>query len=131
MIKPVSKIRLKFSRRLRKQPTPWEVKLWQHLKNNNLGFRFKRQLVLGNYIVDFCCHGKKLVIELDGSSHRPSFRKEIDQAKLVFLRHEGYNIIRFWNHEIDKDISVVLNKIIKALNSIIGTTPPTPPTHPR
>lgn len=113
MIKPIPKHKLAFGRKLRNSPTRWEFNLWQHLKNSNLGFRFKRQVYIGRYIVDFCCNQKKLIIEVDGASHRYNPLK--DKERLTFLDREGYIVLRFWNGEIDKDIDSVLDKIIKVL----------------
>ena len=54
---------------LRKNPTPWESKLWYHLRNRNLnGVKFRRQFKIDKYVVDFCCLEKKLIIELDTPS---------------------------------------------------------------
>src|SRR3989344_5442309 len=114
MIKPIPKEKLEFLRKLRNNPTPWESKLWDHLKDKNLGFRFKRQVYIGGYLVDVCCYERKLVIEIDGGYHRS--RKIQDKQRSEFLQREGYKILRIWNYEIDKDINKVLNKIIKSLN---------------
>ena len=116
MIKPIPKDKLIYVRQLRKKPTIWENKLWEHLKRRNLGFRFKRQVYIGGYLVDLSCHAKKLIVELDGAYHATDSGRLYDQERSRFLKHEGYRIVRIWNSEIDKDINKVLDRIIKALS---------------
>lgn len=114
------KVKEKFiylSKNLRKTQNPWEIKLWQHLRAkrfNNL--KFKRQVPMGNYIVDFSCDEKKLVIELDGGQH--SVAQSQDKIRDAFLRKEGYTVLRFWNNEIDNDIEAVLEKINEVTTSL-------------
>jgi very-short-patch-repair endonuclease len=121
MVRKIPKDKLSFGRELRKNPTIWEDKLWRHLKDKNLGVRFKRQVYIGGYLVDLCCNMQKLTIEIDGAGHRGNVE---DQVRSEFLKREGYRVLRFWDSEIDKDINKVLEKIIKELRL---TPPPTPP----
>lgn len=116
MIEKVPATLLYFSKKLRKEPTIWEKKLWVHLRNRNLGFRFKRQVRIGNYLVDFCCHEKKFIIELDGGRHNNPKTKDSDLEKTKFLSGEGYKVVRFWNSEIDNDLESALRKILKELD---------------
>ena len=91
-----------FSRNLRKNMTPQEVKLWQYIKNEQLGVKFRRQYSIDNkYIADFVCLEKKLIIEIDGGQHNDSFS---DVQRTFYIEKEGFKIIRFWNNEIDKNI---------------------------
>lgn len=115
MVRAIPKSTLAFGRELRKNPTGWESKLWKHLKDKNLGVRFKRQVYIGGYLVDFCCAAKKLIIELDGGHHRHFSRTVRDEERSKFLKGEGYRVLRFWNSEIDEDINAVLGRIIRAL----------------
>lgn len=115
MVKPIPKSTLLFGRKLRKNLTVWESKLWRHLEDKNLGVRFKRQVYIGGYLVDFCCPARKLVIEIDGGYHKTLTGKDNDQLKNTFLKREGYKVLRFWNSEIDKDINSVLERIIRML----------------
>jgi len=115
MIKQLSKNKLEFSKNLRKHPTIWESKLWEHLRKRNLGVRFKRQVVIGDYIVDLSCFAKKIIIEIDGKNHRKTNLNNKDAEKENYLIRQGYRILRIWNSEIDKDINCVLEKIIEAL----------------
>jgi very-short-patch-repair endonuclease len=86
------------ARKLRKEPTPAEVKLWAHIRNNQLGINFRRQHAIGNYIPDFVCIKKKLVIELDGSQHLE--QEEYDKERTKYLESQGYKVIRFWSEEL-------------------------------
>ncbi len=105
-----------FSKNLRKKMTPWETKLWRYLRAKRVwNYKFKRQVPIGDYIVDFCCQKKKLVIELDGGGHSDAFAKTQDQRRGAYLESKGYTILRFWNNEIDKNIEGVLDTINKQL----------------
>lgn len=110
------------SRQLRKNQTPWEKKLWMHLKGRKFfGFKFKRQVVMGKYIYDFVCFEKKLIVELDGSEHLEKIVKEKDKDKENFALNLGYRIVRFWNNDIDSNPQGVLEVIYKEINSV-GTS---------
>lgn len=103
---------IKISRTLRRNQTPWEHKLWQHLRANRFyGIQFKRQVRLGNYIADFYCANKRLIIELDGGHHNQEQFKAIDASKEQYLRGQGYEVLRFWNNELDVNFSGVLERI--------------------
>lgn len=99
---------------LRKSQTPQEVILWSKLRNNQLGFKFKRQYSVGPYVLDFYCPLKKLVIEVDGSHHIEN--KEYDLERSNYLSIFGIKVIRFWNNEINTNIDGVILKIINELN---------------
>ena len=91
---------------LRKNMTPAESKLWAYLRRNQLGFRFRRQHAIGNFIADFCCIKKKLIIELDGSQHLDM--REYDRDRTEYLQSRGYRVIRFWNNDVMNDIEGVI-----------------------
>ena len=76
---------------------------------------FKRQHPIGNYIVDFVCLEKKLIIEIDGGQHNEVDNIEYDRARTDFLETKGYHVIRFWNSDIDKNIEGVFLEIDKYL----------------
>ena len=100
---------LLISRKLRHQITPWEAKLWYHLRANRFyGYQFKRQVPMGGYVVDFCCQRKKLIVELDGGYHNNEKNKSNDVDRENYLKSRGYKVIRFWNNELDKNIEGVL-----------------------
>lgn len=100
---------------LRKNMTGAEKILWFYLKQNVLGFKFRRQHPLGLYIADFYCHRAKLVIEIDGSAHDPEEAKKQDKERQRKLEEDGLKVIRFTNHEIHNDIRAVMNSIEKCL----------------
>ncbi len=107
-----------YSKNLRKQLTPWEQKLWYYLRAGRLnGLKFKRQVPIGLYIADFYCARVKLVIELDGGQHNSEKMVDYDSARSKFFNMIGVRVIRFWNHEIDKNINDVLEQIRKVTTS--------------
>ena len=63
-------------------------------------FRFRRQYIIGNYIVDFYCHQAKLVIELDGSQHRNTKELEYDEKRTAYLETQGVKVVRFSNLDV-------------------------------
>ena len=93
---------------LRKELTPAEAKLWARLRNDQLGVNFRRQHAIGNYIPDFVCVQKKLVVELDGSQHLE--QEEYDQERTEYLEEQGCKVIRFWNNEVMNDIEGIKNQ---------------------
>lgn len=100
------------ARFLRRTQTPWERILWQHLRGNRFyGVQFKRQVRLGSYIVDFYCASKKLIIELDGAHHNTRKFSERDRIKEKYFRSQGYKVLRFWNKEIETNLTRVLGEI--------------------
>ncbi len=103
---------VKLSRQLRKDQTPWEKKLWLHLKGSKfLGHKFKRQVVIGKFIYDFSCFEKKLIIELDGSQHAEETIQIKDKEKQECAERLGYKMLRFHNNEIQGNIEGVLETI--------------------
>jgi len=89
--------------------TDAERKLWFRIRNNQLGVKFRRQQPIGNYIADFICFEKKLVIEIDGGEHLENKR---DEARDKWFRKQRFQILRFWNNEVLANLEGVL-KIIK------------------
>ncbi|MBL6964017.1 MAG: endonuclease domain-containing protein [Bacteroidetes bacterium] len=112
-VKEVNKANLKTIRRLhRNRPTPWELKLWQFLKERQMdGHKFRRQVSIHDYVVDFCCLDLKLVIELDGGGHLHPKQQKKDRAREMDLEKWGYSIIRFYNNGIDENLNEVLEII--------------------
>jgi len=84
------------------------------LRRRNFIYKFKRQHGIGNFIVDFYCPTKKLVIELDGSQHLEN--KEHDEERRWYFESLGIKEIRFWNSEIDNNLKEVMNKIESILS---------------
>lgn len=108
-----------YSKQLRIKQTPWERKLWYHLRGKSFnGLKFKRQVPIGKFIVDFCCDRIKLVIELDGGYHNNVLNRQLDYMKEGYLKREGYKVLRFWNNQIDLSLEEVLEKINIATTSL-------------
>ncbi|MEO5373881.1 MAG: endonuclease domain-containing protein [Alphaproteobacteria bacterium] len=79
--------------------TDAEKKLWNILRSCQIdGYKFRRQVPIGRFIVDFICHEARLAIEVDGGQHDLSSDEET--ARTNFLHNEGYRILRFWNNDI-------------------------------
>ena len=98
------------ARMLRQQSTDTERMLWKHLRAHRMAdFKFKRQVVIEPYIVDFVCLEARLIVEADGGQHLEQV--EDDLKRSVFLESRGYKVIRFWNHEVLGDIHTVLERI--------------------
>jgi very-short-patch-repair endonuclease len=98
---------------LRKRPTDAEQLLWKHLRLKQMeGLKFRRQQPIDNYIVDFVCLEKRIVIEVDGGQH--AVQKEADIERDAYLRQQGFDVIRFWNNEILQNINGVLEVIRKS-----------------
>ena len=96
----------------RNNPTEAEELLWNYLKSDSLGVSFKRQHIIGEYIADFVCLNKKLIIELDGGYHQLPQQQISDAERTYWLECKGYKVIRFPNEEIFNHINEVL-EIIK------------------
>ncbi|MDG1580022.1 endonuclease domain-containing protein [Pseudomonas sp. GOM6] len=95
---------------LRASMTDAEARLWYQLRAHRfMGFKFKRQKPVGPYIVDFVCLERFLVIELDGGQHMEQALKDSERDE--YLRARGYRVLRFWNHQVLKEIEAVLERI--------------------
>lgn len=99
---------------LRRSQTKEETILWSKIRNNQLGFKIKRQYSVGPYVLDFYCPIKKLAIEIDGLQHVED--REYDLKRSNFLSVFGIKVIRFWNSAINDNIDSVIVKIISELN---------------
>jgi very-short-patch-repair endonuclease len=104
----------KRSRELRKVQTPAEATLWARLRNGRLnGLKFRRQHPIGPYITDFYYPQGKLIIEVDGGIHLD--RREDDDARTEWLNSQGYQVIRFTNHEVRYQLESVLAAITNVI----------------
>lgn len=103
------------ARRLRREMTDAERKLWRGLRMAYPSAHWRKQVPFGLYTADFCTHGGKLVIEADGGQH--ATRTAEDEARTRFLNTEGYRVLRFWNDEIMRNLEGVLEAVGHALSS--------------
>ncbi|MCG8016948.1 MAG: endonuclease domain-containing protein [Candidatus Thiodiazotropha sp. 'RUGA'] len=107
----------RFAKRLRQEMTDAEKLLWKHLRAHRLSDqKFRRQQPLGPYIVDFIHFGEKLIIECDGGQHNQS---ATDRKRDAWLNQQGFQVLRFWNHDI-------LNNTESVLTEILSLLPPSP-----
>ena len=97
-------------------PTDAEILLWEHIRAKQLAVKFNRQHIIGDYIVDFVCIEKKLVIEVDGGYHSEYEQIEKDEFRTERLNTMGFSVIRFSNEEVLGDMFGVINKIKSKLN---------------
>lgn len=101
-------------RNLRQESTPAEDFLWQHIRNRNLNqLKFKRQHSIGNYVVDFYCASKRLIIEVDGAVHTLPDQLEKDKSRDENLIEMDFKILRFSNEEVLLNINFVKEEIIR------------------
>ncbi|MGY3485077.1 very-short-patch-repair endonuclease [Bradyrhizobium sp. USDA 4011] len=99
-------VSIRFARRLRANQTDAEIALWKRLRNRQIdGHKFARQVPIGDYICDFACREKQLVIEVDGGQHAGSVT---DAIRDRYLAAEGYRVLRFWNNDVLGNIEGVL-----------------------
>jgi very-short-patch-repair endonuclease len=107
-----------FRKKLRNSMTAAECVLWQSLKGRQLfGQKFRRQISIGRYIVDFYCAEARLVIELDGEHHFPITLDEYETERTLYLEREGIKVIRFENKELYDNLEGVLDTITRALQN--------------
>ncbi len=97
-------------------PTEAEKIMWEVLKGKQLeGYKFRRQHIIDNYIVDFVCLSRRLVVEIDGGYHNDPEVQENDKLREDYLKEKGYTVLRFFNDEVFQDIDNVLEKIVQLL----------------
>ena len=99
------------ARKLRREMSPPEVLLWQRLRGSQLGVKFRRQHPIGSYIADFYCSPLRLVIEVDGEAHNMGNRPARDASRDIFLKENGYNVLRIAAFDILKDMDAVIAAI--------------------
>ena len=105
------------AKRLRRNSTDAERLIWSRLRGRGLaGYKFKRQVPIAGFVVDFAALEAKLIIEIDGGQH--SVRLEADQLRTEKLERFGYRIVRFWNHDVLNNIEGVLDAVIQELHIV-------------
>ena len=114
--------KLKYIRRkLRKNQTLSEKRLWYYLRNKKIGVKFFRQYSIGRFVADFCCPAKKLIIEVDGITHEDPEVIENDRCKQRFFESLGYKVIRLSDSKVREDAEVYARYI-----QYTYITPPNP-----
>ena len=99
---------------LKKNPTEAEKIIWEYLRAKKTGYKIRRQHIIDNFIADFVCLSKKVVIEIDGKIHLQ--QKEQDELRTYALNDDGYKVIRFTNDEVLTNPQSVANQIKKILD---------------
>ncbi len=112
------KLLKKYQQERKQQTTEAEKILWEYLKTKQLELKFIRQHIIDEFIVDFVCLSKKLILEVDGEYHNDSLQLEADEMRTKILNELGYSVIRFKNQEIIGAIDAVLKKIREKLGSL-------------
>jgi very-short-patch-repair endonuclease len=107
-------------KKLRRNMTKAEKRIWYKMRNKQLGVKFRRQQPIGKYIVDFVCFENRLVIEIDGGEH---FQSHTDSVRDEWFKENGYKVLRFWNNGVLKNTDGVIQKIV----SEITPSPSSPP----
>jgi len=113
------------ARQLRKTMSAPDARLWNALRGlRPLGHHFRRQVPLGRYIVDFCSHRTRLAIEVDGYLHFSDRARAHDAARDVFIRSQGYRVLRVTNFDVMQNLDGVLTVILSALDQPPPSLPP-------
>ena len=103
-----------FARRLRKQLTEAEKRLWRRLRGKQIaGCKFRRQHPLGPYIVDFACIERGLVVELDGGQHMDREKEDAERTRCI--EQNGFSVLRFWDNKVFEELDAVVEAIRLAL----------------
>ena len=112
------------ARRLRRDQTPAERMLWSRLRSGGMGAKFRRQVPVANYVVDFLCLRSRLVVELDGDTHAGDAAEAADRIRTLALEARGLRVIRFTNRQVTNNLEGVLEAIREELSA------PSPPPSP-
>ncbi|MBD0415848.1 endonuclease domain-containing protein [Oryzicola mucosus] len=107
---PVPPEKRRFAKTLRRDMTEAEERLWQELRGRRLnGIKVRRQVPVGRYVADFLCAEAMLIIEIDGSQHAMS---DHDRRRSADLQAQGFRVLRFWNHEVLREMNSVCDTIV-------------------
>ncbi|OGH61422.1 MAG: hypothetical protein A3G34_05415 [Candidatus Lindowbacteria bacterium RIFCSPLOWO2_12_FULL_62_27] len=110
------------ARELRQTLTDAEKLLWRRLRLKQIeGQKFRRQAPIGNYIVDFVCFEKRLIVELDGGQHAE--QTEYDEARDRWLESQGFRVIRVWNDQVMRETEAVMEMIFNTVTTVTPVTP--------
>ena len=107
------------ARRLRREMTPQERKLWHLLRDRRLdNVKFRKQMHLSRYVADFASVEVKLVVELDGGHH--ANQAERDAARTEMVEAFGYRVIRFWNNDVDQNLEGIVDALREEVRNARG-----------
>ncbi len=106
------------AKNLRHEMTQAETTLWQLLRRDSLGVKFRKQHPIGHYIADFACLSPKLIIELDGGQHTQDTAIAYDAKRSAFLESQGFTVLRFWNNDVLENSASVIETIASAVRRL-------------
>ena len=106
------------AKEMRENMTESETVLWEALKSKHIGDKFRRQHIIGNFIADFVCLSKRLVIEVDGGYHTDDTQQGLDEGRAEELKQLGFEVIRFTNEEVLNNLDKVIHQITEKLSSL-------------
>jgi very-short-patch-repair endonuclease len=109
------------ARRLRRDSTNVEMRLWQKLRNRQLGVDFRRQHPAGPFVLDFYCPALRLAVELDGGQHTDAAHETRDRARDRWLGERGVIVLRFWNTDVTQNLNGVLDVIAMKIGELKST----------
>jgi very-short-patch-repair endonuclease len=113
--RPGNKRIQQFAKKMRREPTDAEAAMWRLLRDRRLlAYKFRRQVPFRNFILDFVCFDRRLIIEIDGSQHALSER---DETRNRVLSDEGFGVARYWNNDVLQQPTSVLEDILAKLES--------------
>ncbi len=114
-----------YARELRRRQSETERLVWSRLRDRRFkAHKFRRQVALGSYIVDFVCFDERLIVELDGGQH--TLQRPYDAERTARLESQGFRVLRFWNHDVWKDWDTVAAVIWRAVQTVPLTPGPSP-----
>lgn len=113
-----------FAKENRENMTEAENVLWSMIRGNALGQKFRRQYIIGDFIVDFICLEEKLIIEVDGGYHSEPRQIEDDALRQQWLEERGFRVIRFTNEEVEFDSDNVCKQIKRHLKESVPSNSP-------
>jgi very-short-patch-repair endonuclease len=112
--RPTGKRIREFAKEMRREPTDAEARMWKLLRDHRLAnFKFRRQVPFQNFILDFVCFERRLVIEIDGSQHASS---DGDAARDTALMADGFRVARYWNNDVLHRSTSVLEDVLAKLS---------------
>ena len=107
-----------FAKYNRREMTQSETILWKALRKELRAYRFRRQHPIGDYIADFVCLSRRLIVEVDGGYHDTCEQQDDDQIRTDYLNQMGFEVMRFKNEEVDFDVKAVISMIKEKLINI-------------
>ena len=116
----------KYARHLRRNRTSAERRLWRQLRElKQVGFKFRQQVPIDHFIVDFACLSERLIIEVDGGTHSTDTELRRDRVREAYLTDQDFRVLRFWNADVTQNMEGVMDTIVAALHT------PTPDPSPQ